>query len=68
MARSSVIAFLFYLFAGYPANAGEETWTHCEDDESQSLYNFTTKYLNGRAVSLEKYRGDVSLLLNVATY
>lgn len=68
MARSSVIAFLVYLLAGYPANAGKETWTHCEKDESQSLYNFTTKYLNGKAVSLEKYRGDVSLVLNVATY
>lgn len=68
MARSSVIAFLVYLLAGYPANGGKETWTHCEKDESQSLYNFTTKYLNGKAVSLEKYRGDVSLVLNVATY
>ena len=68
MAPSSVIAFLVYLLAGYPATAGKETWTHCEKDESQSLYNFTTKYLNGKAVSLERYRGDVSLVLNVATY
>lgn len=68
MARSPLIAFLFYLFAGYPANAGKETWTHCAEDKSQSLYNFATKYLNGTAVSLKRYRGDVSLVLNVATY
>ena len=68
MARSSVIAFLFYFFASYPANAGKETWTHCVEDTSQSLYNFTTKHLNGKAVSLKSYRGDVTLVLNVATY
>ena len=68
MTRSPVIAFLFYLFAGYPANAGKETWTHCAEVKSQSLYNFTTKYLNGKAVSLKKYRGAVGLVLNVATY
>lgn len=68
MARSSVIAFLFYFFASYPANAGKETWTQCVEDKSQSLYNFTTKYLNGKPVSLKEYRGVVTLVLNVATY
>ena len=70
MVRSSVIAFLFYFFASYPwpANAGKETWTHCVEDKSQSLYNFTTKYLNGKVVPLKYYRGAVTLVLNVATY
>ena len=69
MARWSVIPFLFYFFASqYPANASTETWTRCVEDKSQSLYNFTTKYLGGKDVSLKTYRGDVTLVLNVATY
>lgn len=69
MTRSPVFAFLLYLFAGYTADAGKAvTSTFCTLDVSQSLYNFNTTYLNGTEVSLNKYRGHVSLVLNVATY
>lgn len=68
MARSLAFAFLLYLFVSYTAEAGKGTSTYCTRDVSHSLYNFTTKYLNGTAVSLSNYRGQVSLVLNVATY
>lgn len=68
MTHSAVLAFLLYLFAGFTAGANKETSTYCTRDEGQSLYDFSTKYLNGTAVSLSKYRGKVTLVLNVATY
>ena len=62
-----LLGFLLYLFVGFSA-AKPSNYSQCIEDASQTLYSFSTKYLNGSSVSLKHFQGQVTLVLNVATF
>ena len=62
-----LLGFLLYLFVGFSA-AKPSNYSQCIEDASQTLYSFSTKYLNGTSVSLKHFQGQVTLVLNVATF
>lgn len=70
MQFSPLLAFLLCVFAGSTGAVinKSSTQTYCTRDDSHSLYEFKTKYLNGTSVALNQYRGQVTLLVNVATF
>lgn len=45
------------------AEAKEKEWWK----KAQSIYDFTVKDIDGNEVSLEKYKGHVCLIVNVAS-
>jgi len=40
----------------------------CADQNSTNLYDLTAVDIDGNAISMSQYAGNVSLVVNVATY
>jgi len=50
---------------GLCAEGGERT--PAPDKKAESIYDFTVRDIDGEQVSLSKYRGQVCLIVNVAS-
>lgn len=42
-------------------------WSECKD-ANQSIYDFKVETLDGKFTTLSKYKGQVLLVINVATF
>ena len=53
--------------AGVVAMACGVAFSEDAKPQAKSLYEFTVKNIDGKDVSLSKYKGDVLLIVNVAS-
>ncbi|KAJ0171812.1 hypothetical protein K1T71_012575 [Dendrolimus kikuchii] len=54
-------------FRDFHGGGKKETEPHTSPEVAKTIYDFTVTDINGREVSLEKYRGYVVLIVNVAS-
>lgn len=54
-------------FLGLPKEDTPDKWSGC-DSTDRDVYDFKVKNLDGDLVGLDKYKGQVLLIVNVATY
>lgn len=60
----AAVSFLLYAAPGDRGRAGEETKAA---EPTGSLYDLTVKNIDGKEVKLSRYKGDVLLIVNVAS-
>jgi len=66
--QSAALAFSMILgFAGPVALGDDIKKEDKKMDEAKTIYDFTVKDIDGEDVSLSKYKGDVLMIVNVAS-
>ncbi len=63
--RSTAVVLLLSLLP--VALAGDQPKAGKEESMAKSIYDFTVKDIDGKDVALSKYKGDVLLIVNVAS-
>lgn len=60
-------AALFLTLSGVPACQAAQEESESKDVSAQSIYDFTMKDIDGNDVALARYKGNVVLIVNVAS-
>jgi len=67
LGREAVVVLLSVLLTGSASSAPEETPTNKEPSVGTAFYDHRVKNVSGEDVSLSRYRGEVCLVVNVAS-
>ncbi len=65
--KAAKICLMLTIFTGFQTLRADESKPVEKDDMKKTVHDFEMKSIDGKDVKLEKYKGDVLLLVNVAS-
>lgn len=65
--RATAAAAMFFTLSGVSAGEAAQEKRESKDVSPQSIYDFTMKDIDGNDVALSRYKGNVVLIVNVAS-